>query len=204
MSVCSMSVQLGRPEVTMAEFKVEKSGAAEVWTILGEARRNAISRAMMLELEKLLQRVSNDRATRVVVLTGAGTKAFCAGADLKERSGMGKPEVRFFLDQVQRMLRGMEKSDVVFIAGINGVAFGGGTEIALACDLRVALPGAQLGLPEVKLAIIPGARRTQPLARLIGPGRAKDIILSGRKVEAAEALAIGLIARTELQGQLRG
>ena len=187
----------------MAEFKVEKSGAAEVWTILGEARRNAISRAMMVELEQLLHRVSNDRAIRVVVLTGAGTKAFCAGADLKERSGMGKPEIRFFLERVQQILRAMEKSDVVFIAGINGVAFGGGTEIALACDLRVALPAAQLGLPEVKLGIIPGAGGTQRLARLIGPGRAKDIILTGRKVEATEALTIGLIDRIAPEGQLR-
>lgn len=187
----------------MAEFNVEKSGASEIWTILGEARRNAISRAMILELEQLVQRVSNDRATRVVVLTGAGTKAFCAGADLKERSGMDKSEVPVFLDRVQRILRAMEKSAAVFIAGINGVAFGGGTEIALACDLRVAVPAAKLGLPEVKLGIIPGAGGTQRLARLIGPGRAKDLILTGRKVEATEALAMGLIDRIAPEGQLR-
>ena len=187
----------------MAEFKVEKSGASEIWTILGEARRNAISRAMILELEQLVQRVSIDRATRVVVLTGAGTKAFCAGADLKERSGMDKSEIPVFLDRVQRILRAMEKSAAVFIAGINGVAFGGGTEIALACDLRVSAPSAQLGLPEVKLGIIPGAGGTQRLARLIGPGRAKDLILTGRKVEATEALAMGLIDRIAPEGQLR-
>jgi enoyl-CoA hydratase/carnithine racemase len=199
-----MSVQFGRWEVTMAEFKVERSGATEVWTILGEQRRNAISRAMVDEFDRLVEGLSNAPATRSVVLTGAGTKAFCAGADLKERGGMEKADIPVFLDRFQRILRAMEKSDVVFIAAINGVAFGGGTEIALACDLRVASPGAQLGLPEVKLAIIPGAGGTQRLARLIGPGRAKDIILTGRKVEATEALAIGLIDRIAPENQLLG
>jgi enoyl-CoA hydratase/carnithine racemase len=189
-------------EEAMAEFKVEESGAVEIWTILGEQRRNAISRSMIGELEQLVAGLSRSRHPRCVILTGAGTKAFCAGADLKERGAMDEPAIRRFLDQLQRTFRSMEKSDVIFIAAINGAAFGGGTELALACDLRVASPGAELGLPEVKLAIIPGAGGTQRLARLIGPGRAKDLIFSGRRVSATDALSFGLIDRIAPEGRL--
>jgi len=186
----------------MPEFKVDARGAIEIWTIDGEGRRNAISRAMLQELASLVERVSRSRATRVVILTGAGDKAFCAGADLKERSGMGEPEVRAFLDQLRRTLRAIEKSDCVFIAALNGTAFGGGTELALACDMRVAAPVAELGLTEVKLGIIPGGGGTQRLSRLIGPGRAKDLILTGRRLNAAEAFSIGLVNRLAPEGRL--
>jgi enoyl-CoA hydratase/carnithine racemase len=186
----------------MPEFKVDARGAIEIWTIDGEGRRNAISRAMLQELASLVERVSGSRATRVVILTGAGDKAFCAGADLKERSTMGEPEVRAFLDQLRRTLRAIEKSDCIFIAALNGTAFGGGTELALACDMRVAAPVAELGLTEVKLGIIPGGGGTQRLSRLIGPGRAKDLILTGRRLNAAEAFSIGLVNRLAPEGRL--
>jgi enoyl-CoA hydratase/carnithine racemase len=186
----------------MPEFKIDARGAIEIWTIDGEGRRNAISRAMLQELASLVERVSSSRATRTVILTGAGDKAFCAGADLKERSGMSEPEVRAFLDQLRRTLRAIEKSDCVFIAAINGTAFGGGTELALACDLRVAAPAAELGLTEVKLGIIPGGGGTQRLTRLIGPARAKDLILTGRRLNAAEAFSIGLVSRLAPEGRL--
>jgi len=186
----------------MVQFRVEKSGSTEVWTILGEQRRNAITRAMLAELEQLVHRISASRESRCVLLTGEGSKAFCAGADLKERATMDEAEIRLFLDQLQRTLRSIEKSDAVFIAAINGAAFGGGTELALACDLRIAAPEAVLGLPEVKLAIIPGGGGTQRLSRLIGPGRAKDLILTGRKVNSTEALAFGLIDRITAAGRL--
>jgi enoyl-CoA hydratase/carnithine racemase len=110
--------------------------------------------------------------------------------------------VRAFLDQLRRTLRAMEKSDCVFIAALNGTAFGGGTELALACDLRVAAPVAELGLTEVKLGIIPGGGGTQRLSRLIGPGRAKDLILTGRRLNAAEAFSIGLVNRLAPEGRL--
>src|SRR3712207_14544 len=126
----------------MAEFKVDARGPIEIWTIDGEGRRNAISRAMLKELEEMVTRVSRGHDTRAVVVTGAGDKAFCAGADLKERSTMAEPEVRAFLDGLRQTFRSIEKSDCVFIAAINGAAFGGGTELALSCDLRVAAPAA--------------------------------------------------------------
>lgn len=186
----------------MSEFKVEPRGAIELWTIDGEARRNAISRAMIAELEALIARVSADHSVRAVVLTGAGEKAFCAGADLKERVSMGEPEIRAFLDALRRTFRALERSDTVFIAALNGIAFGGGTELSLACDLRVAAPHAELGLTEVKLGIIPGAGGTQRLPRLIGSGPAKELILTGRRVAAQEALALGLVNKLAVEGRV--
>lgn len=186
----------------MSEIRIEKRGEVEVWTIDAEARRNSITRALLAELEGLVVRVSTTRDSRAVVLTGTGEKAFCAGADLKERLTMSEEEIRAFLDGVGRVLRALERSDCVFIAAINGVAFGGGTELALACDLRVAAPSSELGLTEVKLGIIPGGGGTQRLSRLVGPGRAKDLILTGRRVGAPEALSIGLVNRLAPQGSL--
>jgi enoyl-CoA hydratase/carnithine racemase len=186
----------------MAEFRDERRGSTEVWTIDGEERRNAISRALLAEFEERVGRVSRGHQTRAVVLTGAGERAFCAGADLKERAGMSEAEVRGFLAQLGRALRAMEASDCVFVAALNGAALGGGTELALACDFRVAAPTAELGLTEVRLGIIPGGGGTQRLPRLIGPARAKDLILTGRRVNAAEAYAIGLVQRLAPEGRL--
>lgn len=186
----------------MGELNVEKSGAVEVWTMLGESRLNALNRAVIGELEALIQGLQGPSSARCIIITGAGAKAFCAGADLKERASMTEEEVRLFLDGLQRTLRLIERSDAVFIAAINGIAFGGGTELALACDLRVAAPHAELGLPEVRLAIIPGAGGTQRLSRLVGLGRAKDLILTGRRIAATEALGIGLIDRVAPEGEL--
>ena len=186
----------------MSQFKVEVHGATEVWTIDGASRRNAISRAMLAELQGHVARVSANRAVRVVVVTGDGDKAFCAGADLKERAGMTEPEVRAFLDGLRQALRALETSDTVFIAALNGLALGGGTELALACDLRVAAPAAEMGLTEVTLGIIPGGGGTQRLSRLIGPGRAKDLVLTGRRVGAAEALTLGMVNRLAPEGRL--
>lgn len=179
----------------MAEFIIDAEGSIERWTIDGEARRNALSRAMVSELKANVARVSADRRVRCVVLTGAGDKAFCAGADLKERATMTPDEVRSFLEELRATFRSLERSDCVFIAFINGAAFGGGTELALSCDLRVIDEDAEVGLTEVKLGIIPGGGGTQRLPRLIGKGAAKDLILTGRRVSAAEALSLGLVNR---------
>jgi enoyl-CoA hydratase/carnithine racemase len=178
------------------EFRIDRRGAVEIWTIDGESRRNAISRAMLAELGEHLARAGKDRALRVVVVTGAGDKAFCAGADLKERASMSAEDVHRFHDGLRRTLRGIEEAPQPFVAALNGAALGGGLELALACDLRVAAETASVGLPEVSLGIIPGGGGTQRLARLVGVARAKDLVLTGRRVPAAEALAMGLV--TEL------
>lgn len=180
----------------MAEFLIDTQGLVERWTINGEARRNALSKAMVAELAHHVARVSGrDRSVRAVVLTGAGTKAFCAGADLKERASMSEGEVKIFLDSLRATFRAIELSDCVFVAFVNGVAFGGGTELALSCDLRVMDEAAEMGLTEVRLGIIPGGGGTQRLPRLIGKGAAKDLILTGRRVAAEEALSLGLVNR---------
>jgi len=187
----------------MPEFSVERMGRLEIWTIQGEARRNSIRRALVAELESLLVRVSSDSSTGAVILTGAGDKAFCAGADLKERQGMAEDQVRAFLLALRGLLGSFERSDCILIAAINGLALGGGAEIALCCDFRVAAQNAEIGLTEVRLGIIPGGGGTQRLTRLVGPGRAKDLILTGRRVSAQEALEIGLVHRVVPLTELR-
>ena len=186
----------------MAELRIEAAAAhVERWTILGEARRNTLTRALVAELIREIERVSAPGAARAVVLTGEGEKAFCAGADLKERQGMDEGEVRRFLDDLRRMTRGIERSRAVFVAALEGSAYGGGTELSLACDLRLLRDGATLALTETTLAIIPGAGGTQRLPRLVGPGRAKELILTGRPLGAQEALAWGLVVRVTPAGQ---
>ena len=184
------------------EFRTERRGGVEIWTIDGESRRNSISRAMLAELNALLARAAADRTLRCVVLTGAGDKAFCAGADLKERPSMSDAEVHAFHDGLRRALRSIEQAPQVFIAALNGAALGGGLELALACDLRIAADSAQMGLPEVGLGIIPGGGGTQRLPRLVGVARAKDLVLTARRVGAAEALAMGLVGRIAPPGRL--
>lgn len=184
------------------EIRVESRETLEIWTLDAESRRNTLSRRLIAELGALVSRLTTCPSVRAVVLTGAGDKAFCAGADLKERAQMTEAEVRAFLDDLHRIFRSIEQSDVVFIAAVNGSALGGGTELCLACDFRVAALCADFGLPEVKLGIIPGAGGTQRLARLIGLARAKDAVLTGRRLNAAEAFAFGLVNRLAPEGRL--
>ena len=187
------------------EWIVEEAsgGRVEVWTVDGEARRNSLSRAMVRGLLANLDRVRDRRGVRCVVLTGAGDRAFCAGADLKERAGMTDAEVHAFHESLRAAFRAVEAAPQVFVAALNGAALGGGLELALACDLRVAAETAEVGLPEVGLGIIPGGGGTVRLPRAIGVARAKDLILTGRRVGAAEALALGLVSRVAPAGRLR-
>ncbi|MDX9788496.1 MAG: enoyl-CoA hydratase [Desulfobacterales bacterium] len=130
---------------------------------------------------------------RVVIITGAGDKAFSAGADLKERATLSEIKVREFLFTIRTLFTAIEQLNKPVIAAVNGIALGGGTELALASDIRIASENASLGLTETTLAIIPGAGGTQRLPRLVGRGKAKELIFTGRRVSAQEALQIGLV-----------
>ncbi|MGH7269960.1 MAG: enoyl-CoA hydratase-related protein [Polyangiaceae bacterium] len=181
--------------------RVEQRGAVAVWTIDRADRMNALSRSTLLALGRLAHEASTNASVRAVIITGAGDKAFSAGADLKERQTMTENEVRAQIDLYRTELRPIDLSTKPIVAAVNGFALGGGLELALACDLRVAAAGATFGLPETSLGIIPGAGGTQRLARLIGAGRAKEMILLGRRIGAEEALAWGLVNRVTPTGQ---
>jgi enoyl-CoA hydratase/carnithine racemase len=185
------------------ELAVERRGAIEVWTIQGEARRNSLTMALLRELADRVGAAAGDRTLRVVVLTGQGDRSFCAGADLKERARMTPEEVHACHAAMRDGFRGIERAPQTFVAAVNGFALGGGLELALACDLRVMAEGAEVGLPEVGLGIIPGAGGTARLPRVVGVARAKDLILTGRRVGAAEALAMGLVSRVAPPARLR-
>ncbi|HEX9295089.1 MAG TPA: enoyl-CoA hydratase-related protein [Polyangiaceae bacterium] len=170
-------------------------GAAAILTIDRPDRMNALSRDTLLALGQFGRDAIADPAVRAIVLTGSGDKAFCAGADLKERHGMDENDVRAQLLRYREELRPLDHSPKPVVAAINGLALGGGLELALMCDLRVAAATAVLGLPETTLGIIPGAGGTQRLPRIVGEARAKEMILLGRRVDAEQALAWGLVNR---------
>jgi enoyl-CoA hydratase/carnithine racemase len=154
---------------------------------------NSFNFAQLRALRAAVDEVRFNPDVRVVIITGAGEKAFCAGADLKERITLSPSEVKQFIYTIRTLFTNIELLNKPVIAAVNGVALGGGTELALSCDIRIASDTASLGLTETRLAIIPGAGGTQRLPRLIGMGKAKELILTGRRVDAREALDIGLV-----------
>jgi len=162
---------------------------------------NALSGLLLQALQDHLAELRFNPDARVVVLTGAGEKVFCAGADLKERKGMDERQVRSAVALIQSTIQAVADLPQPVIAAINGGAFGGGTELALAADLRVAASTAQLGLTETSLAIIPGAGGTQRLTRLVGIARAKELIYTARRIDAATALVYGLVNEVTKPGQ---
>jgi enoyl-CoA hydratase len=165
-----------------------------VLTIDRQDALNALSFALIHDLGAALDTVAAGDA-RALIITGAGAKAFCAGADIKELTGRSVMENRAGAELGQRTFAKLDALPMPSIAVINGFAFGGGLELALACSFRLALPQAKLGLPEIKLGLIPGYGGTQRLPRLIGEGRALELIMTGRTVDADEALRIGLVNR---------
>lgn len=175
--------------------EVEQRGSVAIWTIDREARMNSLSRALLLAFGKLTREALSNDSIRAIVITGRGEKAFCAGADLKERQGMSENDIRVQVQLYRSELGPLDRSPKPVIAAMNGVAFGGGLELALVCDMRVAAAHVQVGLPETTLGIIPGAGGTQRLPRIVGEARAKEMILLGRRLGAEEALAWGLVNR---------
>ena len=170
----------------------ERRDQVVVLTLNRPEAMNSFNFAMLRGLRDKVEAIQYDPEVRVVIITGAG-KAFCAGADLKERATLSEPQVREFIHTIRNLFSFIESLRVPVIAAVNGVALGGGTELALACDLRIASSTASLGLTETRLAIIPGAGGTQRLPRLVGRGKAKELIFTGRRVDATEALQIGLV-----------
>ena len=174
-------------------IRVEREEAVAIVTIDRAEALNALDVATLTELRDRLRELANDDAARVVILTGAGEKAFVAGADIKYMSGLDVDQAKEWGalgHETGRLLETMPKPT---IAAINGFALGGGCELAVACDIRYAASGAKLGQPEVNLGIMPGWGGTQRIARLCGLGVAKELIFTGRIVDAEEALRIGLV-----------
>lgn len=174
-----------------------------VWlTIERPEVMNCLSFPTLKRLRMLCEELREDLSIRAILVTGAGDRAFCAGADLKERKTMPQERVPHFVRNIRAVMDDFEALPQPTIAVVGGFCFGGGMELALACDLRVASPKANFGLTETSLAIIPGAGGTQRLPRLIGKSRAKDLILTGRRFGAEEAELIGLVNRVSTEGEL--
>jgi enoyl-CoA hydratase/carnithine racemase len=190
-------------------IRFDREGAVAILTIDRPEVRNALDFKTSDELVEAWRSFRDDDDLRVAILTGAGDRAFCAGADLRDVA-----EFYRSLTSAERLRRaehepglgGISRNleiDKPIVAAINGHCLAGGLEIALACDLRIASESASFGLPEVTRGIIPGAGGTQRLPRLIGPERALDLILTGRRIDAREAERIGLVTRVVPQGRLR-
>jgi enoyl-CoA hydratase/carnithine racemase len=175
---------------------LERRGDGVAVIRLDNPPANALCQALLAELADVASELTLDPPGAVVVTGNA--KLFAAGADIKEFGG--QPEARIMTNHFRRALDALAGLPRIVIAAVTGYCLGGGCELALACDMRVADSSAKLGQPEVLLGLIPGGGGTQRLARLVGPSRAKDILLTGRQVDAAEALRIGLVDRVTPKG----
>lgn len=187
--------------ISNPELLVTAEGGVARITINRPHVLNALNRALLVDLQSTVLRLAADPAIRVLVFVGAGSKAFVAGADIDEFSSE-PASVYEYIRLGQRVFNTIESLDLLTVAAINGYALGGGLELALACDLRIAAATAKLGNPEIKLGHFPGWGATQRLPRLIGLGRAKELILSGRMITAEEAMSIGLISSVVPQEEL--
>jgi enoyl-CoA hydratase/carnithine racemase len=177
--------------VTPETLAVEVVDRVAVVTLSRPEVHNALNDLLVAELRSVLAGLADDDAVGAVVLTGAGEKAFAAGADIGEVSRY-TPETAL-RSEFQRVFDLVEEFPKPTIAAVNGVALGGGCELAMACDIRIASASARFALPETALGVLPGAGGTQRLARLVGTGRAVELILTGRLVDATEAREIGLV-----------
>jgi enoyl-CoA hydratase len=179
----------------MEYLLLEKKGNIGYLTINRPKQLNALSSAVLDELDQAVTTLETDDEIRVVIITGAGEKAFVAGADVKELHDAYCAAAIAFNRKGSQIFRRLEKMGKPVIAAINGFALGGGLELALACDIRIAAENAKFSNPETGLGQIPGFGATQRLPRLVGTGMAKEIIFTGRMIKAPEALAIGLVNR---------
>jgi enoyl-CoA hydratase/carnithine racemase len=183
--------------------RIHRHGAVAELELNRPGAHNAISAAMSRALLAATGRLAEDAAVRAVVITSASPKAFCVGADLKERNAMGDAELLSYRPVSRAAYAGVLALPMPVIAAVHGYALGGGYEIALSCDLIVADGTAVVGLPEVSVGVIPGGGGTQLLPRRIGAARAAELVFTARRVDAEEALALGLIDRLEADGEDR-
>ena len=185
-----------------ANLLLNRDGDIAIVTVNRPKVLNALNRETVNELRQAALDLRHDDAGRSVILTGAGEKAFVAGADIAELARLGPTAGRAYAASGQHVLELLESLGKPVIAAVNGFALGGGCELAMACTLRVAAETARFGQPEVKLGLIPGFGGTQRLARIVGKGRALDLLLTGRTIDAAEALSMGLVNRVVPAGSL--
>lgn len=183
----------------MGNIEFETRGFTGIVTLSRPDALNAFNYETMEELHVLVEKVRSSADIRVVIFTGAGEKAFSVGADLKERKTLSDQEVMRNVHKIGELFLAIDQLPQPTIAAINGFAFGGGMELALACDFRVAAAGTLMGLTETSLAIIPGAGGTQRLPRLIGQAKALELILTARRITAEEALQYGML--TSISGK---
>jgi enoyl-CoA hydratase len=173
-------------------LQLEERGIARV-TLNRPEKLNALSLAMIAELGQAFLEVAANPSIRAAIMTGAGEKAFAAGADIAEIAALSPYEARAMASRGQSVFRGIETCGKPVVAALNGFALGGGLELAMACTVRFASDTAKLGQPEVKLGLTPGYGGTQRLPSLVGRGRAMELLLTGESIAAAEALRIGLV-----------
>lgn len=189
--------------MTYEFLRVEHRGAVAIITIDRPKALNALDTATLVELEDVLTQLERDDNVRVLVFTGAGERAFVAGGDIGDlNSRQGLAHYQELAERLHRVFRRLEACDKPTLAAINGWALGGGAELALALDIRIAAEGARIGLPEITLGLFPGAGGTQRLIRQVPLCRAKEMMFAGDPLPAQEALAIGLINRVVPKDQL--
>lgn len=201
-SVRTLILQSTSDSIKLHKLSDSDSGVVEV-NLDRPGAKNAISKDMLHGLQRSLEAVNKDHSAKVLMICSSVHKVFCAGADLKERKTMTPDEIQNYVNSLRSTFSFLEGLHIPTIAVVEGAALGGGLEMALSCDLRICGEDAVFGLPETGLAIIPGAGGTQRLPRLVGKSLAKEIIFTGRKIGARDALSMGLVNHCVPVGEAR-
>ncbi|MCH5584028.1 enoyl-CoA hydratase-related protein [Shimazuella sp. AN120528] len=184
----------------MTWIKREQRGFITLLQLQRPEVHHALNRPLLRQLSQYLDEIEKEK-TRVVIITSTGEKAFCSGADLKERQTMSEDEVRKYLTLIRQTFFQIESLYCPVIAAIEGIAFGGGMELALACDFRIAAKNAVFALPETSLGIIPGAGGTQRLSRIAGITAAKELIYTAKRISAETANKMGIVSKVTMTGE---